>query len=307
MGLDPSLNNNAAAIAATIAASLNYGQNGLTGLSNSSSNQSQNKPRPPALARVSCHICRKELCNKYFLKSHLLNAHHITADDFLINSLVEAQSKEKLIKNELFDFSKKMGGSLDKQPLSPTASMRSNSSGYNGGHNLRNKNMRQASTKNEEDEIEEGQQVDEGNNMNSENDEEEQDTAAALMKQNLMSFNALLNYNKMMNGDNSSSSQAAAAAAAALMASSDGENSGSFGTSCNMQPFLFECQEESFNTNFVPCMVYLPVKSKLGSSITIKVTLKPLDASASAGNINGSVSGSANEENEEVEENFENC
>jgi hypothetical protein len=45
----------------------------------------------------------------------------------------------------------------------------------------------------------------------------------------------------------------------------------------NMQPFLIEGHDDDlFQTNFVPCMVYLPVKSKLSSSVSIKITLKPL-------------------------------
>ena len=87
MGLDQQ--NNAAALAATLATLSNYGGS-MNPLANSGPlpGQTVNKPKPPALARVSCQICRKELCNKYFLKSHLLNAHHITADDLYMNNLL---------------------------------------------------------------------------------------------------------------------------------------------------------------------------------------------------------------------------
>ena len=83
-----------------------------------------------------------------------------------------------------------------------------------------------------------------------------------------------------------------------------------------MQPFLFECNDDAYSANFVPCMVYLPVKTKLNaSSITIKVTLKPLDQteqqidSNNNNNNNNSENGSEHnegvedEENEEVDEN----
>jgi hypothetical protein len=88
-----------------------------------------------------------------------------------------------------------------------------------------------------------------------------------------------------------------------------------------MQPFLFECQDEQLSTNnFVPCMVYLPVKAKLNSSVTIKVTLKPLDSSITpsspsssngstkkqpivANNNNNSNISSNGEENEENDDN----
>ena len=30
-----------------------------------------------------CNICKKEVCNKYFLKSHLLNKHGVQLEDYL--------------------------------------------------------------------------------------------------------------------------------------------------------------------------------------------------------------------------------
>ena len=295
MGLDTSMSNNAAAIAATIAASFNYGQANVGGTlnsslsggtSSSSGSSGTNKPKPPALARVSCHICRKELCNKYFLKSHLLNAHQITADDFLMNSLTDSQSGN--------------AQSNEKKPIGKSTKLRREFA-------------------DEDDEAESSGELEEGQQTTlSDNEESERTTTDAEMiaaKQNMMSFSALLNYNKILNGDTSlqtSQTAAAAAAAAALMAaastSSNADEVGSsFGSACNMQPFLFECQEEAFSANFVPCMVYLPVKSKLSSSITVKVTLKPLDQSlanptAHSSKENGSVNESGDENDQDVDD-----
>ena len=313
MGIDP--NTNAAALAA-LAASLNYSQ-GLNNSNNNnlSSNNQSSKPKPPALARVSCQICRKELCNKYFLKSHLLNAHHINADEFFMNSLndlPQQQQSEKLFSelNKKFNiFNNNANESTNqqsqRQTQSPTASMRSTSSVYNANGNS---NKVKVSTKTNgsnhtDNEIEEGQQVDEDNQQNNSDEEDEQNNAnnaAAAMLANHMSFNALLNYNKIMNTNNNNG------VTNPLIGSGnpiDNNNS-----SCNnMQPFLFECQDESFNSNFVPCMVYLPVKSKLDSSITLKVTLKPLDNIIGTTATNESSSLAANarsgaSENEEGEE-----
>ena len=294
MGFDQQ--NNAAALAATLATLSNYSQS----LNMNTSMGQSAKPRPPALARVSCQICRKELCNKYFLKSHLLNAHHITADDLYMNNLLESspqqqQNGERLLKSELFELNKKFnvfnkGGEQQPQQQqqqrsmqSPTASMRSSSSSYTGNNNTANLNV-QKLKRTKEEELEEGQQIDEEQQqMNRDSDDEEpNETAMNAAKQNLISLNALLNYNKMINnsGDNSSQNAAAALMQAVNGSEDSPADSSAFGSSCSMQPFLFECKEESFISNFVPCMVYLPVKSKLGAAVTIKVTLKPLDTSA---------------------------
>ncbi len=45
----------------------------------------------------------------------------------------------------------------------------------------------------------------------------------------------------------------------------------------NMQPFLIESKEKRFNDNFVPCLVYLPVKNKIQTTIQLQLQLKPLD------------------------------
>lgn len=107
---------------------------------------------------------------------------------------------------------------------------------------------------------------------------DELDEATAAQKSVLSSFSALLNYNKHLLGGSEATNVGGAIDVAG----------GGFGNNCNMQPFLFECLEDGvddngggdLNANFVPCMVYLPVKSKLASSVTLRVALKPLDLSA---------------------------
>ncbi len=310
MGLDPNanINNNAAlaALAASFASQFNQANaiNSTSTINNASSPSNLlgggNKPKPPALARVSCHICRKELCNKYFLKSHLLNAHQITADDFLMNSLTDntnmmSQMSENV--NKKFNLLNGIKSNIYQ--------------------NSQEQEQEQINENDDDDEIEEGQSLASG--------QQQQNTADMIAaKQSIMSINALLNYNKIMNGDTSlqtSQTAAATAAAAALMAVSNGDGAelttagSSFGSACNMQPFLFECNDDAYSANFVPCMVYLPVKTKLNaSSISIKVTLKPLDQTeqqndSNNNNNNNSENGSEHNEgvedegNEEVDEN----
>lgn len=263
MGLDPN-NSNAAALAATLAATLNYGQpqqqqqqtigsiyanllgggtGGQQSLGQQQSSSSGGRPRPPALARVSCQICRKELCNKYFLKSHLLNAHHITADDFMMNQMLNA---------------------------SAAASASNNTSTIDSGNQSEAGN-KEASKKHAASD----------DSMSSEKDAtDDLDTndVNGASKSMLSSFNAaLLNYNKQL----LNSSEIGVGGASSELG---------FGNNCNMQPFLFECLDDEasssageLNSNFVPCMVYLPVKSKLATSVTLRVALKPLDSAIASG------------------------
>jgi hypothetical protein len=41
-------------------------------------------------SRVTCAICNKELCNKYFLRQHLINVHKMSIEEY-----------EELTKNEI--------------------------------------------------------------------------------------------------------------------------------------------------------------------------------------------------------------
>jgi hypothetical protein len=45
----------------------------------------------------------------------------------------------------------------------------------------------------------------------------------------------------------------------------------------DMQPFLIESKEKKFSENFVPCLVYLPVKNRIQTTIQLQLQLKPLD------------------------------
>ncbi len=49
----------------------------------------------------------------------------------------------------------------------------------------------------------------------------------------------------------------------------------------NMQPFMIEYDNENNKHDlgkfFMPCVIYLPVKSKLNDSISVRVKLKPVD------------------------------
>jgi hypothetical protein len=293
MGLDA--NNSAAAIAATLAASLNYSQQqGSLGYGG----QSQSRPRPPALARVSCQICRKELCNKYFLKSHLLNAHHITADDFMMNQMLNAsanENNEQMQQQQQATTStgdkKSLADQFDSKKLNSYNNNNNNNGTDTSPSNNASQMLKKLAKKSSDDSNDENE-----NDANDEELEEGQQMAAMMVaKQNLMSFNALLNYNKMLNPSGEASAE-----------SSSAEGSNLFGNNCNMQPFLFECQDDSeFNSNFVPCMVYLPVKSKLSTSVTLRVALKPLDSATIASTAGKAVetSKTTNDEEEAVEEN----
>ncbi len=39
-----------------------------------------------------CTICKKEVCNKYFFKTHLLNKHNITLEDYLAGNMAQSNN-----------------------------------------------------------------------------------------------------------------------------------------------------------------------------------------------------------------------
>ena len=55
-----------------------------------------------------------------------------------------------------------------------------------------------------------------------------------------------------------------------------GQNNNNNNTEHQMQAFFFECSDDDSLNNFVPCMVYLPVKSRVEMPLNIRVTLKPM-------------------------------
>jgi hypothetical protein len=224
-----------------------------------------------------------------------------------LNDVQPQQQQHQQQNDKLFnELNKKFNifntNSEQRQTQSPTTSMRSTSSNYaNGIHK-----SKQTKSNDQDNDIEEGQQIDDDqqpNNHDSENEDEDQMESSAndAMLANQTAFNALLNYNKLMNGNGELSLPGNLPLIGAGNPASAAANA-DFG-SCNMQPFLFECQDETFNSNFVPCMVYLPVKNKLGSSITLKVTLKPLDSNATESSAENNARVGTSEENEDLEEN----
>ncbi|CAF1462187.1 unnamed protein product [Adineta steineri] len=53
------------------------------------SNTVRLKQTPQVQLRVTCQVCKKELCNKYFLRAHMRNVHNISVDDL---RLIQQQS-----------------------------------------------------------------------------------------------------------------------------------------------------------------------------------------------------------------------
>jgi hypothetical protein len=199
------------------------------------------KPRPPALARVICHICKKELCNKYFLRSHLQNAHNITVDEGFM------PSSQNTINDNGSDLERRdrRGGKCDN-----------GSSRYNDGDN-NSDNMNNTTldnSDNDENEIDIDSKHEQVTAI-SEYEEQMSKLQTTLNKTALFNYSLLNSNLPFLNPPNSAATSAGS----------------------NMQPFLIEGHDDDlFQTNFVPCMVYLPVKSKLSSSVSIKITLKPL-------------------------------
>ncbi|UJR13288.1 hypothetical protein I4U23_000307 [Adineta vaga] len=79
------------------------------------------KQTPQVQLRVTCQVCKKELCNKYFLRAHMRNVHNISVDDLRLvqqqpNSTSQSSpNSDKQSTNQIF--------SLSSNILSPTSTI----------------------------------------------------------------------------------------------------------------------------------------------------------------------------------------
>jgi hypothetical protein len=188
-------------------------------------------------SRVQCVICSKELCNKYFLRQHLINVHKTSVEDY----------------NEKFD-------------IISTKSL----------------------------------------------DEEDLESQKMKLQSNHLKFLSLISGNKSFKRRKrqySECSSVSSSSSSSISAYSVGDLSSSSSSSCSstmslktrrlfkrqnkvfvekkkkeidadgdvdMQQFLLESSDDVFCSNFMPCMVYLPVKYKLNESVSVNLTLKPI-------------------------------
>lgn len=184
------------------------------------------------------------------------NAHQITADDTLINTLLEQQFNENSMLrksdverakayNDNFEAAMRLINQVEQQAKNNSSKSKSN------------KSKSEESDENGSEWTRHG--VKRKHASNEDNEEEDE-----------------------LEVQSKSKPKTAVTTAAHVPSSSDLANmamslaSGVDSSSAyKMQPFMFESQDEA--ANIFPCMVYLPVGVKLNKPLSLKVTLKPVE------------------------------
>ncbi|CAF1643772.1 unnamed protein product [Adineta ricciae] len=80
------------------------------------------KQTPQVQLRVTCQVCKKELCNKYFLRAHMRNVHNISVDDLRLIQQQQSSSTSQSSPNS----DKQSTKQVFSQPsniLSPTSTI----------------------------------------------------------------------------------------------------------------------------------------------------------------------------------------
>jgi hypothetical protein len=93
------------------------------------------KQTPQVQLRVTCQVCKKELCNKYFLRAHMRNVHNISVDDIRLIQPQQSTSTSQLSPN-----SDKQIFSLSSNILSPTSTIPTDTNFNSRKHSLSNDN-----------------------------------------------------------------------------------------------------------------------------------------------------------------------
>ncbi|CAF0986969.1 unnamed protein product [Rotaria sordida] len=82
------------------------------------------KQTPQVQLRVTCQVCKKELCNKYFLRAHMRNVHNISVDDLrLIQQPSTTSSTTSQLSPSSDSQSSKTALSLSSNILSATSTI----------------------------------------------------------------------------------------------------------------------------------------------------------------------------------------
>jgi len=208
----------------------------------------QNKFNQSSLnpGRVICNICNKELCNKYFLRQHVSHRHKLTFDEYLEKYEDPATSRSILLKSQM-------------------------------------NNMNNTTTNSNTS------QIVQANNHKKPLNVEHEDLSEQNKRKRKYSGNSSASFRSTSNSyeyvsSNSDCEDYAAGNTASKKTKIDTkplDDEDDDEVESNMQPFMIEYDQEDedddmFGRFFMPCMIYLPVKSKLNDSISVRVKLKPI-------------------------------
>ena len=225
-------------------------------------------------SKVACVICNKELCNKYFLRQHLINVHKTSIEEYnekfeIPSSVKSRNDNDDSINNESNESPDTNAANIDEDANSSKLKL----------EKLKNNHLKFLSL------ISANKSLKRRKRQYSENSSISSSSSNSIYsKYSLASLSPLSSSNssivslktqrhKFFNNKRHKSSKVA------LL-----DKNGNFvkqkldkkTSTHDMQQFFLESSDDVFNSNFMPCMVYLPVKYKLNESVNINLTLKPI-------------------------------
>lgn len=221
-----------------------------------------------AMSRVSCMICKKEVCNKYFLRQHVQHKHKISFNDYL----------------------DKFGVSFSRKQGRPAAGNNQSLNYYNSQQaklkkyiQMKNKNIRDKKNKHLTNSFEDDEQNQMHEQMNGQTE-----AIASGRKRKYSGSSSCASYDTISSSSNFNNESKKSRSCDVddenmfsnqlLQLTNAAEQEGF----SDLQAFVIESDEAdtTFNDFFRPSMIYLPVKARLNDSLTIQVRLRPAERNA---------------------------
>jgi hypothetical protein len=205
-------------------------------------NESDSVPNGKCLDKVICLICKKQLCNKYFLRTHKLKVHGIQDDPVqfdVTKRTCESQNGNR--SNSRSDENEKENN--DEQFLVHDAEADKDPKSLKAFCEICNKELCNKYFLKSHMANAHNFSMDDGSVMSgagSETDENIENTSKKLKKQSLKT--PVIKDNKQL---------------------------------VTMQAFQVESKDKKFNDYFVSCLIYLPTKKKIEQSLSLQLQLKP--------------------------------
>ncbi|CAF0847096.1 unnamed protein product [Didymodactylos carnosus] len=222
-----------------------------------SNNNSKSKSTPQVQLRVTCQVCKKELCNKYFLRAHMSNVHNISLDDLRLMSVSSSTSSSSTSNTSI----SKLSNTNHRKSLSSSAQNISLTSIIPQTTTIIVPPTKPSIMKAEHSQsLSPATLKCELSVSDGDEDEQQQNQEGEKLTNGIhRKYSTEVDFNQDEKG---------------LKTNTD--------LLLSMQPFLVESDDDLYKDLFVPCMVYLPVKSKLTKPLQVSLKLKPVDALSGA-------------------------
>ncbi len=225
-------------------------------------------------SRVTCIICNKDLCNKYFLRQHLINVHKTSIEEYneKFDSKNRNENEESLTINDY----------ATNNQMSPDNDVGEIESSVEDESKLKHEKIKNNHLKFLSLVSESNKSLKRRKRQYSENSSVSSASSNSVFsKYSLDSSlsNASIVSGKLYDKKNKINSKALEKIDKKKIISLDTITTRTKNdeiSDVDMQQFLLESSDDVFCSNFMPCTVYLPVKYKLNESVNINLTLKPI-------------------------------